>query len=103
MNAVQRLGVIALGFFSLPLWAGTVYQIRTFGMNCPFCAYGIQKKIDAVPGVQSTQVDLAKGLVTVRVANGVQLRDGQMRAIVQSAGFTFRSMTRESNPPAKQS
>lgn len=93
MNKIWLSAVIVLSLIGAPAWADTMYKIQTYGMNCPFCAYGIQKKIEALHGVKSARVDLATGMVTVRVTDGVTLQDQQMRKIVQSAGFTFRGMT----------
>ena len=28
------------------------YQLHVDGLACPFCAYGLEKKLGAVPGVQ---------------------------------------------------
>ena len=31
--------------------AGTEYQLRVDGLACPFCAYGIEKKLKKTEGV----------------------------------------------------
>ena len=61
-------------------------------MACPYCAYGIEKKLNAIDGVEKI-VDLNRGLVTVNVADGVKLSDKQMTQLFKDAGFTYRSMT----------
>ncbi len=72
--------------------AGTHYIMRVDGLACPYCAYGIEKKLKQIDGVQRIDVDLNKGLVQVDVAEGVELRKPQMIRLFQEAGFTFRSM-----------
>ena len=74
--------------------AGLEYQMRVDGLACPYCAYGVEKKLKAIDGVEKVHVDLDKGLVTVDVKEGTELTDAQMQQLFQDAGFTFRSMTR---------
>ena len=73
--------------------AGTQYQMRVDGLACPYCAYGIEKKLNKIDGVEKIDVDLNNGLVTVNVANGVKLSDEKMTRLFNDAGFTYRSMT----------
>ena len=71
---------------------GTQYRMRVDGLACPYCAYGIEKKLGKIDGVEKIDVDLNNGLVTVNVAEGVTLTDAQMAKLFTDAGFTFRSM-----------
>jgi len=74
---------------------GTRYQMRVDGLACPYCAYGIEKHLKKIDGVEEIEVDLDNGLVIVNVANGVTLGDTQMIKLFTDAGFTFRSMVAE--------
>jgi copper chaperone len=84
--------------FALIMWStavladGTQYQMRVDGLACPYCAYGIEKNLKKIDGVNKIDVDLNNGLVTVNVAEGVTLTDTQMTKLFTDAGFTFRSM-----------
>ena len=71
--------------------AGTLYELRVDGLACPYCAYGIEKKLNAIDGVERIDIDLEKGLVIVNVAEGVKLSDEQMTRLFDDAGFTYRS------------
>ncbi len=75
--------------------AGVEYQMRVDGLACPYCAYGVEKKLKAIDGVEKVHVDLDKGLVTVDVKEGTELTEAQMKQLFQDAGFTYRSMTRK--------
>lgn len=75
--------------------AGTQYVMRVDGLACPYCAYGIEKKLKAIEGVEMIDVDLDKGLVTVNVGEGVELTEPQMVQLFKDAGFTYRSMTKQ--------
>ncbi len=72
---------------------GTQYNLRVDGLSCPFCAYGIEKKLIRTEGVESVTFVLEKGLVVVKVEEGVTLTEGQLKQLVDDAGFTLRSMT----------
>ncbi|MFV1984190.1 MAG: heavy-metal-associated domain-containing protein [Thiohalomonadales bacterium] len=72
--------------------AGTHYEMRVDGLACPFCAYGIEKKLKAIEGTDKISVDLDKGLVTVNLAEGKELTEEQMKKLFNDSGFTYRSM-----------
>lgn len=72
--------------------AGTHYEMRIDGLACPFCVYGVEKKLKALDGISNFKVDLDKGLVSVDMVEGKSLTDEQMKKLMNDAGFTFRSM-----------
>ena len=85
--------VIATIFWTASAFAdGTRYQMRVDGLACPYCAYGIEKNLKKIDGVEKIEVDLNNGLVTVNVAAGVTLTEAQMVKLFSDAGFTYRSM-----------
>jgi len=82
--------------WSLTLFAaGTQYNLRVDGLSCPFCAYGIEKKLIRTEGVESVAFDLEKGVVMVKVGEGVTLTESQLKKLVDDAGFTLRSMSEQ--------
>ncbi|VAX10003.1 hypothetical protein MNBD_GAMMA25-214 [hydrothermal vent metagenome] len=66
------------------------YAIRVDGLTCPFCAYGIEKKLNKIEGVTFKNMDLDKGVVTVEAID-VTLSDAQLKQLFQDAGFTYKS------------
>jgi len=85
--------LLGLSWSVAALAAGTQYQMRVDGLACPYCAYGIEKKLNAIDGVEKIDVDLENGLVIVDVIEGVKLSDEQMTQLFNDAGFTYRSKT----------
>jgi copper chaperone len=85
--------LLSLALSTVVLADGTRYQMRVDGLACPFCAYGVEKNLKKIDGVEKIEVDLNNGLVTVNVAAGVTLTDAQMVELFTDAGFTFRSMS----------
>ncbi len=75
-------------------WAGQVYKLKVDGLACPFCAYGIEKKLKAVKGVEKLKVYINKGLVVVTMRDGATLTKSRARQIVKDAGFALRGFTR---------
>lgn len=66
------------------------YSIRVDGLACPYCAYGIEKKLNQIDGVKFTNMDLEKGIVSVETQD-VKLEDAQLKQLFQDSGFTYRS------------
>ncbi len=69
------------------------YQLRVDGLACPFCAYGIEKELTRTDGVQTLDIDINAGTVTVTMEEGASLTEGQADQIVQDAGFTLRDFS----------
>ncbi len=93
MKGTIAAAVLGL-LMSVPLWAQcTHYEMRVDGLACPYCAYGIEKKLTAIDGVQGFDVDLDAGIVRVDVSGGVELKEAAMKQLFNDAGFTYRSMT----------
>lgn len=99
----QRIIVflLLLASTSLVMAAETNVSIRVDGLACPYCAYGIEKKLKTIDGVSDIKVDLEAGLVTLNTADGVSLGEEQMKTLFQDAGFTYRSMTSSQDEKTK--
>lgn len=93
MKVSTWLAVISLFFCPLVSASGTQYDLRIDGLACPFCAYGIEKKLIKTEGVTSVTFDLVKGLVIVTVQEGIILTELQLKQWVHDAGFTLRSVS----------
>lgn len=79
---------------SFPALAAKEYAMRVDGMACPYCAYGIEKKLKRIDGVdaESIDVDFEAGVVRVTTADEVELTEERMERLFNDAGFSFRSM-----------
>ena len=93
---MKKLIAILLMSISISvLAAGTRYSMRVDGLACPYCAYGIEKKLKKISGVSNIKVDLNKGLVSVDANEGTRLNEKQMKTLFKDAGFTYRSMVQK--------
>ena len=75
---------------------GRQYSLKVDGLACPFCAYGVEKRLNAVDGVAKVEIDIASGAVTVIMRAGKTLDETTAGKAVASAGFTMRSFVARS-------
>lgn len=66
--------------------------LRVDGLACPFCAFGLEKKIMKLQGVTSYDVDMKVGKVHVGLAEDARLELDKIRAAVKDAGYTLRGI-----------
>lgn len=88
----MKIGIAVCG---LLLWSGLVsagdrYWLHVDGLACPFCAYGIEKQLLGLDGVESAETDVKSGRVVVTVRDGATLDEATAREAVDAAGFTLR-------------
>jgi len=72
-------------------WAGQSHRLKVDGLACPYCAYGIEKQLRAIPGVKAVRVSVKTGTVTVLMNGETKLTRSRVRRAVSNAGFTLRS------------
>ncbi|HDY68801.1 MAG TPA: copper chaperone [Candidatus Scalindua sp.] len=77
----------------------TVYiKIMVDGLSCPFCAYGLEKKLKQVAGSKDVFIKLAEGEATMSVPKGKEPTKEELETIVKDAGFTPREITFSDKP-----
>ncbi len=77
-------------------------QITVLGMSCPFCAYGVERKLKNLDGVEELTVVLETGLATLVMEEAADVSNETLRKTVEDAGFEAAKITRnfESQYPA---
>ncbi len=93
MNQVLRPVAATLALLLIcasALAAPRAYQLLVNGLACPFCAYGIEKQLNSIDGVEEIHTDIQSGTVTVTVAEGVTLDKSTAERAVKDAGFSLR-------------
>lgn len=69
------------------------------GLSCPFCAYGLEKRLQQeIEDLSDLEIEAATGKVTFRVADGSKLSDEDLRTIVRKAGFSVEELERRPDP-----
>ncbi len=92
---------LAIWIAALGLWAGTPSlshaqllraDLSVNGLTCPFCAFGIEKKLRAVDGVLEVDVLLDEGEVRLTLATGNTATIGAFERAVERAGFEISGL-----------
>ncbi len=78
-------------------------ELTVYGLSCPFCAYGLEKKLKKVEGLDSLHIDFKAGQVTMNVRDGSKASDEQIEQLVKDAGFSIGSEIKRSPLPATPS
>lgn len=66
--------------------------LRVDGLACPFCAYGLEKKIMELEGIRSYDVDMKKGKVYIGLKDNADINIEVIKKAVKEAGFTLRGI-----------
>lgn len=74
------------------LKGATLYRMPVQGMVCPYCAYNVEQRFNALEGVQYVDVNLDKGQVVVAVAEGHALSRSRAAALYKEAGFQLEAL-----------
>ena len=72
-------------------WAASVHSFKVEGLACPFCSYGVEKQLKAIPGVSGIKISIKTSTVTVTMKNGTKLTKAQADRAVKNAGFKMRN------------
>ncbi len=94
MTGKLFVGIVGLMFLAGAAAAEAVkpvYELGVNGLGCPFCAYGVEKRLHAVKGVDRVEIDLKRGVAAVTMAEGATLDEDTAKQAVEDAGFDLRS------------
>ena len=69
--------------------ARPTYTIQVDGMACPFCAYGVEKSLAKISGVEAIETDIDTGILTVTMAADATLHAMAATQAVEDAGFVL--------------
>lgn len=68
------------------------YALQVDGLACPFCAFGIEKQLGKIEGVETLDIDIKAGVVLLTMKDGVPLAETAAQQAVKRAGFTLRGL-----------
>ena len=66
--------------------------VRVDGLACPFCAYGLEKKLKKIENVEKLEIKINEGVVTLYFKEGAKIDQEQIAKKVKEAGFTPREL-----------
>jgi len=68
-------------------------SVKVDGLACPFCVYGIEKKLRRVDSIRDVDVDLESGVARIALVEGKVPTLAEVRSAVKKAGFTPREVS----------
>ena len=68
-------------------------KVEVNGLSCPFCAYGLEKKLKKIEGISNLKIDIENGQATFDLAKGKNLANDKLKKIITDAGFTPGKIT----------
>ena len=81
-------------FLVIPLVAGDFKKVtlKVDGLSCPFCAYGLEKKLQKIDGVEKLDIHINDGVVVLYFKKDASVDSATIEKKVKEAGFTLRKI-----------
>tara|TARA_R110000851_G_scaffold3114_3_gene12701 strand:- start:80421 stop:80732 length:312 start_codon:yes stop_codon:yes gene_type:complete len=71
--------------------------IEVDGLACPFCAYGLEKNLKEIDGVENIEINIEKGSVLLTIAERKQISEDLILQKIKDAGFTPGKIKKQSD------
>ena len=65
-----------------------VVEIEVSGLTCPFCAWGVERNVEKVAGVESCDVSVEEGKVRIVLTPGAEADLEAINRAILDAGFS---------------
>ncbi|MDP2060901.1 MAG: heavy-metal-associated domain-containing protein [Flavobacteriaceae bacterium] len=100
--SVVILAITVSGFTEPPhqdaLENRTYVKLEVDGLTCPFCIYGLEKRLKEIPKIADIYIDLDGGFATFNVPSDAQPTEDEVRKLVKKAGFTAKKIVFSKEP-----
>ena len=73
---------------------GASIRLKVDGMVCPFCAYGLEKRLEEIASIDAVLIRISDGLVQIRTKEGQELTDEALTDVVRKSGFALTEIER---------
>lgn len=73
-------------------------KLEVDGLSCPFCAYGLEKKLKKIPGASAIYINIKEGFATLKTPAKVKPTEEEINRVVKEAGFTPRTILFSEKP-----
>ena len=68
---------------------GATVRLKVNGMVCPFCAYGLEKRLQEITSIDAVLIRISDGLVQIRTKEDQELTDEVLADVVKKSGFSL--------------
>ena len=93
MLSLLAAAVLASGGFNSASAQIEEATVKLDGLACPFCAYGLEKKLKKVEGVEKLKIHVKKGTAKLAVKKGRAISIEAVEKAVKDGGFTPREIS----------
>jgi len=97
VNKISLLVIIAFAIgllTSSPIFAEIEeVKLQVNGLACPFCVYGLEKKLKKAPNVSDVKVHLKEGSAILGVTDEAVIDFVALNEAVKDAGFTLKDIS----------
>ncbi len=73
---------------------GASVRLKVDGMVCPFCAYGLEKRLGEIASIDAVLIRISDGLVQIRTKEDQELTDEALKDAVKKSGFSLTEIER---------
>ncbi len=73
---------------------GASVRLKVDGMVCPFCAYGLEKRLEEIASIDAVLIRISDGLVQIRTKENQELTDAALEDAVKKSGFSLTGIER---------
>jgi copper chaperone CopZ len=73
-------------------------KMEVNGMACPYCAFGMEKELKKVSGVDDVKIQLKEGIVFLSILKKDKPTKENLSSIITNAGFTPGEIEYSSKP-----
>ena len=73
---------------------GASVRLKVNGMVCPFCAYGLEKRLGEIASIDAVLIRISDGLVQIRTKENQELTDEVLTDAVKKSGFSLIEIER---------
>lgn len=80
----------------------TFIKIEVKGLACPYCAYGLEKDLKKVEGIDFIEIELKEGLVYTSVSTDLKPSKEKLKKVVEDSGFTAGKIEFSEQPFGKK-
>lgn len=78
--------------------------VHVDGLACPFCAYGLEKKLDELDPIQAMEVQIETSRILVAFRAEKRATEEELKRAVEEAGFSARKIEfPDESPPSDDS
>lgn len=88
LKSVAAVFVLLLVFPGYAYGNGPEISVKVDGLSCPFCAYGMEKKLKKINGIEDLKIHVDKGVATLAFKKGTTIDLADIQARIRKGGFT---------------